>query len=204
VAYYGYRYYDPKTGRWPSRDPIEERGGINLCVFAANNGVNGIDRLGLVCEEEPGSFVWVQEMSRVSKTLSFASSTALPNTAGGFATEFSSATVIWKGRAKVNCCCEKRADTEAAGNITGEEHITLADDYLFTVPDSVPTPGGGKDPIEIFSIIVAWGASQLPPNLLDDADSWGLLNSEIDSRSVAPDFIKWDNYGKNPCQLLED
>jgi RHS repeat-associated protein len=33
VAYYGYRYYDPVTGRWPSRDPIEERGGDNLYAF---------------------------------------------------------------------------------------------------------------------------------------------------------------------------
>ncbi len=30
LYYYGYRYYDPVTGRWPSRDPIEERGGVNL------------------------------------------------------------------------------------------------------------------------------------------------------------------------------
>jgi RHS repeat-associated protein len=30
VTYYGYRWYDPHTGRWPSRDPIEERGGLNL------------------------------------------------------------------------------------------------------------------------------------------------------------------------------
>jgi hypothetical protein len=47
VAYYGYRYYDPVTGRWPSRDPIEERGGLNLYGFVGNNGVNRIDLLGL-------------------------------------------------------------------------------------------------------------------------------------------------------------
>jgi len=27
LYYYGYRYYDPATGRWPSRDPIGEMGG---------------------------------------------------------------------------------------------------------------------------------------------------------------------------------
>ena len=27
VMYYGYRFYDPETGRGPSRDPIEEEGG---------------------------------------------------------------------------------------------------------------------------------------------------------------------------------
>jgi RHS repeat-associated protein len=44
---YGYRYYDPMTGRWPSRDPIGEEGGINLYGFAGNDGVNWIDLLGL-------------------------------------------------------------------------------------------------------------------------------------------------------------
>jgi len=45
--YYGYRYYDPQTGRWPSRDPIEEQGGINLYGFVGNDGVKMWDRLGL-------------------------------------------------------------------------------------------------------------------------------------------------------------
>ena len=47
LLYYGYRYYDPVTGRWPSRDPIEEKGGINLYGFVGNNGVNRWDLLGL-------------------------------------------------------------------------------------------------------------------------------------------------------------
>ena len=46
VAYYGYRYYDPLTGRWPSRDPIEERGGVNLYGFINNSPVAHIDVLG--------------------------------------------------------------------------------------------------------------------------------------------------------------
>jgi len=52
VTYYGYRWYDPVTGRWPSRDPIEEEGGINLYGFVGNNGVNRFDYLGLtdLCE----------------------------------------------------------------------------------------------------------------------------------------------------------
>ena len=47
LYYYGYRWYDPVTGRWPSRDPIEERGGVNLYGFVGNDGVNGLDVLGL-------------------------------------------------------------------------------------------------------------------------------------------------------------
>jgi RHS repeat-associated protein len=47
LLYYGYRWYDPRTGRWPSRDPIEERGGMNLYGFVNNDGVNNWDYLGL-------------------------------------------------------------------------------------------------------------------------------------------------------------
>lgn len=47
VTDYQYRHYDPKTGRWPSRDPIMERGGANLYGFAENDGVNWLDQLGL-------------------------------------------------------------------------------------------------------------------------------------------------------------
>jgi RHS repeat-associated protein len=47
VAYYGYRYYDSVTGRWPSRDPIEEMGGMNLYGFVKNKPPNFVDLLGL-------------------------------------------------------------------------------------------------------------------------------------------------------------
>ncbi len=60
VTYYGYRYYDPQTGKWPSRDPIEEEGGVNLYGFVGNGGVNGVDVLGLAasldcvrCKDDP-------------------------------------------------------------------------------------------------------------------------------------------------------
>ena len=45
---YGYRYYLPALGRWPNRDPIGEEGGLNLYVFAENNGVNFVDAYGLI------------------------------------------------------------------------------------------------------------------------------------------------------------
>jgi RHS repeat-associated protein len=46
VAVYGYRYYDPITGRLPYRDLIQESGGINLYGFVGNDGVNKLDILG--------------------------------------------------------------------------------------------------------------------------------------------------------------
>ncbi len=76
VAYYGYRYYDPMTGRWPSRDPLAEEAFIqrfvegkfvdlesedaqkeiselrdetrkNIFAFVDNNPVSKTDTLGL-------------------------------------------------------------------------------------------------------------------------------------------------------------
>jgi len=44
--YYGFRYYDSVTGRWPSRDPIGERGGLNLYGFVYNEPIYHIDILG--------------------------------------------------------------------------------------------------------------------------------------------------------------
>jgi RHS repeat-associated protein len=47
VLYYGYRYYDPTTGRWPSRDPIGEQGGLNVYGFISNNPASTVDYMGL-------------------------------------------------------------------------------------------------------------------------------------------------------------
>jgi len=47
LYYYGYRYYDPVTGRWPSRDPIEENGGLNIYGMVGNAPPMGVDYLGL-------------------------------------------------------------------------------------------------------------------------------------------------------------
>jgi RHS repeat-associated protein len=45
--YYGYRSYDPLSGRWVNRDPIGERGGANLFGMVGNNSNNTVDFLGL-------------------------------------------------------------------------------------------------------------------------------------------------------------
>lgn len=48
LVYYGYRFFDPETGRWLNRDPIEETGGLNLYTFLQNNGIYRADLLGLI------------------------------------------------------------------------------------------------------------------------------------------------------------
>ena len=116
VMYYGYRFYDPETGRWPSRDPIEENGGINLYGFVGNDGVNKWDYLGLwtelkrdgerwatTCAEEgdtwntiPGGLE-ISEVSKWVKNYDSASPTVgkeylVPNVYSVYTTE---ATMIW-------------------------------------------------------------------------------------------------------------
>ncbi|MCC5788121.1 MAG: hypothetical protein JJT75_00670 [Opitutales bacterium] len=61
MFFYGFRYYDPETGRWLNRDPINEIGlmllrgesdyiwseDLNLYLFSRNDALNLYDYLGL-------------------------------------------------------------------------------------------------------------------------------------------------------------
>jgi RHS repeat-associated protein len=42
-----FRAYDPTFGRWLSRDPIGENGGINIYSYVGNQPISSIDRIGL-------------------------------------------------------------------------------------------------------------------------------------------------------------
>ncbi len=44
---YGYRNFSPALGRWLSKDPIAESGGLNLYAYAGDDPVNHRDNLGL-------------------------------------------------------------------------------------------------------------------------------------------------------------
>ena len=43
LYYYGYRFYAPSLMRWLNRDPIGERGGVNLYVVCGNNVICNFD-----------------------------------------------------------------------------------------------------------------------------------------------------------------
>ena len=51
LLYYGYRFYSPYLGRWLTRDPIDEDGGLNLYSFVWNNPIVFFDLIGLQIEE---------------------------------------------------------------------------------------------------------------------------------------------------------
>jgi len=56
LLYYGYRYYQPESGRWTSHDPIGEIGGVNLYEMINNAPTCKCDVLGLM--NEPPSTVY--------------------------------------------------------------------------------------------------------------------------------------------------
>jgi RHS repeat-associated protein len=56
LLYYGRRYYSPSTGRWLSKDPIEESGEPNLYGFVGNQPINKIDRDGRATFPQRASF----------------------------------------------------------------------------------------------------------------------------------------------------
>ena len=46
VYYYGLRYYNPELGRWVNRDPIGEKGGVNVYGFVNNAPIFVLDTDG--------------------------------------------------------------------------------------------------------------------------------------------------------------
>lgn len=64
LVYYGFRYYSPEMGRWLSRDPIGELGGMNLYGMCQNDPVSNVD--------VDGRIVFVPILLLAMKTASYA------------------------------------------------------------------------------------------------------------------------------------
>jgi len=58
MYYYGFRFYDPNLQRWINRDPIAERGGVNLYEFVGNRPIYSVDKLGLAAPLPIPPFPW--------------------------------------------------------------------------------------------------------------------------------------------------
>jgi RHS repeat-associated protein len=77
LYYYGYRFYDPNCERWTNRDPLLERGGLNLYGFAHNASVNNLDPNGELSMSEiiviaTSVYVWYYNCSHLDKPISWA------------------------------------------------------------------------------------------------------------------------------------
>jgi len=70
VAAQSFAYMMPEKGRWPSRDPLGERGGgRHLYRFVDNSPVNSIDPIGLWKRLSPSGHVWEAESGNSLWTL---------------------------------------------------------------------------------------------------------------------------------------
>jgi len=104
LYYFGYRYYNPDTGRWINRDPLGEQGGLNLYGYVKNTPSSGIDPLGLNSQgscDAKGRFILRGEiMATVGDDVDRRDDPF-----------HSGAEVSWRPRdrkeaAKIGCCCD--------------------------------------------------------------------------------------------------
>ncbi|MGO8928359.1 MAG: RHS repeat-associated core domain-containing protein [Limisphaerales bacterium] len=73
VGYWG-REYDPNLQRWIQRDPIGEKGGINLYEFVGNNPISNVDPLGLnseIVQSPNGQSMWVGPYDQTPSGMQF-------------------------------------------------------------------------------------------------------------------------------------
>jgi RHS repeat-associated protein len=122
---YGLRFYDPDTGRWTSRDPIGENGGINVYGFVGNAPIGAVDALGLL-QVSPS-------------TTAFELPKTLPT--GGSGAVESSTTVIEGSETLAAGGSELATEVTMAGG--GEIVLTAAAAYgLGSLINDIPIGGG--------------------------------------------------------------
>jgi RHS repeat-associated protein len=169
LYYYGYRYYDPKTGRWPSRDPIGEEGGMNLYGFVGNDGVNRWDYLGqfslsgLVGASGSGSYyfplwgwggVYVSgsvEIRTGTCTKDSGGTTTYDSISGSFGGGVYAGTPGMRWRIRANMvenlrCCPEPTDGKWEGSINGAVRIGFFVVQVNISGSGITTTGGIQGP----------------------------------------------------------
>jgi uncharacterized protein RhaS with RHS repeats len=115
-------FYHPDEGRWISRDPIEEDGGVNLYTFVYNDPLNATDSMGESVEFRRNQFT--ELLNKLRASLSY-----VPECKRKMK-EAEADARKWFNRAKVDyTCCDK--DGEPFGL---EQYPGAVEAYAGNVP----------------------------------------------------------------------
>ena len=140
-----YLYRDLRTheGRWTSRDPIEETGGLNLYSFLSNEGSASLDFLGLLVIREGDELTITRSNGEVIGTAKIREYR--------FHSRPSRYGANLKIDLDVNCECGKKYRWAQRITFT-DEHGNFYTDSQGRLADSVPDPGPGHwyNPNEYF------------------------------------------------------
>ena len=133
LSYYNF-FNNPSTGRWISRDPIGELGGVNLYCFVLNRPIDLTDATGLTCKELPE---WrSQSGSWAIKSISWNSP---PGTVQE--TVIDSLNVVYKASVKTHCdCCD--GQKAAFGTMTLKRNNLSAGGMMGVTIGSMPATCG--------------------------------------------------------------
>jgi len=193
----GYDYAIPAVSLWPSRDPIGEKGGVNLYGFVRNDGIGKWDRLGLYCVQT--SFRWTTYPRIKHFSLEW-------DTNG--ATKLETITAHWEGEAEVECCCgtwfwryhPKRTGTLVGESIEKPYEILLSP--AIPLPLDIPIPGNITEGIfELVTKALEENLGKVPAGNkaeVEEAD----LNIRGYTEKLAseePPTMVWKG-GKAPCE----
>jgi RHS repeat-associated protein len=134
LYYYGYRYYNTTTGKWINRDPIGEKGGLNIYTMVKNDPIRRVDKLGL-CELL--SQTWLARWFKMGFKINEEDAPGgIPGTASR-GKIIVSITVYWRRPKKRICCCNNQIIT----SYKFQEEETEVDVGFMSYR---PTPTGGK------------------------------------------------------------
>ena len=169
LSYFGARYYDPKIGRFITKDPLGMIDGPNVYLYVNNNPVNLIDPWGL-CEEEPSK---QEELSEQVKPVAPSPSAAFW---GGFGESLKDQGQWMRHPLSTGAGKSPMAQAKALGKgyyraeqllVGGGSAALLAAGAAAIAPVSIP----------ILATILHLQGQQMPP--ISQAEIWRMIGNQL-------------------------